>query len=157
MHPSARRADVIVQEAGPDMLVYDQLRDTAHSLSAVTGYVYRNANGSRSIAELTAGMSGELGVTDDPELVSAALSELQRVNLLEESAPPADLISRRAAVRRVGTAALALAAITTIAAPTPAMAKSWGNIGGPKKGNGRGSSNGRGPGGNGPPGQNRRP
>lgn len=134
LHPSARRTDVIVQQVDPDTLVYDQLRDEAHSLSAVTGFVFRNADGSRSVEELTLRMSSELGVPEDAKLVAAALWELERAHLLDEASiaertPPN--ISRRQAVRRFGAAALTLAAITSIAAPTPAMARSLGNIGSP--------------------------
>ena len=133
MNPSARRADVIVQDTGPDTIVYDQLRDAAHSLSPVTGYVFRHADGSRSVNELSAAMSSELGVADDAALVSAALWELESAHLLEQPATEDGArrpMSRRDAVRRFGTAALALAAVTSIAAPTPAMAKSRGNLGG---------------------------
>jgi hypothetical protein len=133
MNPSARRADVIVQDTGSDTIVYDQLRDAAHSLSPVTGYVFRHADGSRSVDELRAAMSSELGVPDDAALVAAALWELESAHLLEQPATedaPRRAMSRRDAVRRFGTAALALAAVTSIVAPTPAMAKSRGNLGG---------------------------
>lgn len=146
MQPTARRADVIIQPAGSDLLVYDQLRDAAHSLSPVTGYVFRHADGTKSLDELSSGLAQALGVSEAPELVAAALSELERVHLLERTAGNG-LMTRRAAVRRFGTAALALATISSIAAPTPAMARSWGSTG---------SSKGRGPDGQGPPGQRKK-
>ena len=151
MNPHGRRADVIVQATGSETLVYDQLRDAAHSLSAVTGYVYQNADGTRSVEELSDGLSAELGVERDVAIVSAALWELERVHLLESPADEAklDLVSRRTAVRRFGTAALGLAAISSIAAPTPAMARSAGGL------HPRGGARGKGPGGGGPPGQNK--
>ena len=161
MSPSARRSDVIVKDVSPDLLVYDQLRDAAHSLNPVAGYVYRHADGTRSVAELTAGMSPALGVADDQRLTEAALWQLERASLLdapEALAAPAN-VSRREAVRRFGAAALAVAAVTSIAAPTPAMAQSRGSLGhhhGPPPGHGPGTSNGRGPGGGGPPGQNKK-
>ena len=161
MYPSARRSDVIVKDVSPDLLVYDQLRDAAHSLNPVAGYVYRHADGTRSLAELTTGMSTALGVADDARLVEAALWQLERASLLDtpEAATPPNNVSRREAVRRFGAAALAVAAVTTIAAPTPAMAQSRGSLGphhGPPAGRGRGSSSGKGPGGGGPPGQNKK-
>lgn len=132
MKPNARRSYIIVQEVGTDTLVYDQLRDTAHSLSQVTGYVFRKADGTRTIAELSVELERDLGMEGGEALVSAALWELQRVHLLDDAfvVEPASGkdVSRREAMRRFGIAALALVAITTIAAPTPAMAKSFGGI-----------------------------
>jgi hypothetical protein len=57
-------------------------------------------------------------------------------------------MTRREAVRRFGTAALAIAAVTSIAAPTPALARSRGTIRPakpkkPKKG-GKGAGKGKG-------------
>ncbi|HEX5580894.1 MAG TPA: hypothetical protein VFX39_04900 [Gemmatimonadaceae bacterium] len=135
MNPTARRTDVIVQDVGPDTLVYDRLTDTAHSLSTAAGFVYRSADGSRTIEELTSGMSTELGVEPDVQVIEAALWQLEQANLLE-AAPQTDSwgrrMSRRQAVQRFG-AALAVAAVTSIVAPTPAMARSGGGLGrGPK-------------------------
>ena len=120
------------QEIGTDTLVYDQLRDTAHSLNPVTGYVFRHADGTRTIDQLSSELSRDLGMDEDQALVSAALWELHRVHLLDDAfvieEAPAKELNRREAIRRFGVAALTLVAITTVAAPTPAMAKSWGGI-----------------------------
>lgn len=129
MYPIARRADLIIEQVGPDTLVYDQLRDEAHSLNPVTGYVFRNADGTRSVERLSTDLSIELGRIDDPDVVLAAITELDRVNLLDEadfSGAGADGVSRREAMIRVGVATLAIVAISSISVPTPAMAKSWG-------------------------------
>jgi len=152
MKPSARKSDLVVEFAGSDTLVYDKLRDVAHSLNPVTGYVFRNADGTRTIEELSADLSRDTGIEADAALISAALWELHRVNLLEgeafvlEDVAKAE-VSRREAIRRFGVAALAVVAVTTIAAPTPAMARSFGGInpgkskgkahGGPRKVNTR--------------------
>lgn len=129
MNPSARRNDVIVQDIGGETIVYDRLRDAAHSLSGVAGYVYHHADGVHSLADLTAGMSTALAVPADPRVVEAALWQLERAHLLEPPAVSAVAprpISRRDAVRRFGVAALALASVSSIVAPTPAMARSVG-------------------------------
>ena len=127
MPPIARRTDVIVRDVGPETLVYDQLRDEAHSLSPVTGYVYKNVDGTSSVDELTTAMSKTLGTPADPRVTEAALWQLERVHLLERIAAAdtsARAISRREAVQRFGMAALSLAAVTSIVVPTPAMAQS---------------------------------
>ena len=132
MNPKARHSHVIVQEVGPDMLVYDELRDTAHSLGGVVGYVFKHADGSLPVSALATGMQATLDVPAEPELVEAALWELERAHLLEPSDPatrPRREVSRREALRRFG-AALSAVAITSIVAPTPAMARSYGHFGG---------------------------
>jgi hypothetical protein len=132
MNPKARHSDIIVQEVGPDTLVYDELRDTAHSLGSVVGYVFKHADGSLPVAALATGLQATLDVPADPELVNAALWELDRAELLEQADPAPRMrrdISRREALQRFG-AALSAVAITSIVAPTPAMARSYGDFGG---------------------------
>ena len=127
MPPIARRTDVIVRDVGPETLVYDQLRDEAHSLSPVTGYVYKHVDVTSSVDQLTTAMSKTLGTPADPRVTEAALWQLERVHLLERIAAAdtsARAISRREAVQRFGMAALSLAAVTSIVVPTPAMAQS---------------------------------
>src|SRR4051812_40324949 len=134
MNPKARQSNVIVQEVGPDILVYDELKDTAHSLGSVAGYVFKHADGSRPVSALATDMHEALDVPAEPELVEAALWELERADLLEasdSSTPARRDISRREALQRFG-AALSAVAITSIVAPTPAMARSYGGIGGVK-------------------------
>lgn len=137
MNPIARKSGLVVEFAGTDTLVYDKQRDVAHSLNPVTGYVFRNADGTRSIEELASELATALEMQADSALVSAALWELHRVNLLEgdafvfHDAAKAE-VSRREAIKRFGVAALAVVAVTTIAAPTPAMARSFGGTRGPR-------------------------
>lgn len=129
MYPIARRADLIIEDVGPDTLVYDQLRDAAHSLNPVTSYVFRHADGTKSVEDLSAGLGVALGRPDDVGVVLAAIAELDRVNLLDEadySGAGEGGVSRREAMIRAGVATLAIVAITSISVPTPAMAKSWG-------------------------------
>jgi hypothetical protein len=132
MNPKARKSGIIVQEIGPDTLVYDELKDTAHSLGSVTGYVFKHADGSLPVSALATGIEETLDMPAEPRLVEAALWELERADLLEPSESPTPArrsISRRAALQRFG-AALSAVAITSIVAPTPAMARSYGDIGG---------------------------
>ena len=135
MNPTARRADVIVQDIGTDTFVYDRRSDRAHSLTGVAGYVYRHADGTRTVDEITEGMSTALAAEADPLLTEAALWQLGEADLLE--VPVAEVagrtgLTRREAMRRFG-AAVAIAAVSSIVAPSPAMARSGGGLGkGPK-------------------------
>jgi hypothetical protein len=146
MNPKARKSGVIVQEVGSDTLVYDEVKDTAHSLGSVAGYVFKHADGSLPVSALATGMQETLDMPAEPQLVEAALWELERADLLEptDSTMPARRdISRREALQRFG-AALSAVAITSIVAPTPAMARSYGDIGGwTDFGNGQGKGKGK--------------
>lgn len=125
MKPQARRTDVIVQGVGTDVLVYDQLRDAAHSLNATAAYLYWQADGTRTVAELATGMSHALGVPDDARLVEEGLAQLTRVDLLESGrTTDGRAVSRREVVRRLGALAAAMPIVTSIVTPTPLMAQS---------------------------------
>lgn len=125
MRPQARRTDVLVQGVGTDVLVYDQLRDAAHSLNATAAYLYWQADGTRTVAELATGMSQALGVPDDARLVEEGLAQLARVDLLESGrTTDGRAVSRREVVRRLGALAAAMPIVTSIVTPTPLMAQS---------------------------------
>ena len=131
MPPTARTDNVLVQDAGADTLVYDQLRDTVHTLNPTAAFVYRHADGTRSVAQIASLMSVALGASDDLALTEAALQELARVHLLASTGEVAGAaaggrrgVSRRQAVQRLGAAAMTMPMIFTITAPTPAMSTS---------------------------------
>ena len=150
MNPLTRRTDVIVQQVGADLVVYDELRDRAHSLNRVAALVYQHADGTRDIEGLAAAASAELGAPCDCAVVQDALERLAGVELLDERyAPKTPLIARRAALRRLGLAAAALPMITTLVAPPPLLARSGGGGGrggaaGKGKGKGKGKALGKG-------------
>ncbi len=122
MHPTARRADVIVQDVEGETLVDDQLRDAAHSLDAVAAFVFKKADGATWVAELTSLMGAELQMPSDERTTEAALRKLDRVHLLEAALPLPSAprtLSRREALQHIGVAALALPVSTSIVTPTP--------------------------------------
>jgi len=144
MNPLTRRSNVIVQQVGSDLVVYDELRDRAHSLNHVAASVYQHADGTRDIEGLAAAASAELGVPCDRDVVQDALGRLAGVELLDERyTPEAPQIARRAALRRIGLAAAALPMITTLVAPPPLLARSGGGRG---RGGGGGKAKGQGKG-----------
>lgn len=130
MKPEARRIDVVTQHFGPDVVVYDQVRDVAHALSPVAAHVYEHADGTRDVDALAAGVSATLNIPHDPALVEEALAELGRVELLAVASAQ-NAIGRREALYRVGLAALPL--VTSLAVPAPALAQSRDKRDKPKK------------------------
>jgi len=124
MYPKARTHGLISEQLGGETIVFDGERQKAHSLNRSASIVWRHSNGERSVAELATVLGTELGIEADESLVELALDELTGANLLE-AAPNG--VTRRDAVRRMsfaGAAAVALPAVLSIIAPTPAMAAS---------------------------------
>lgn len=124
----ARSDDLIVKELGRELAIYDEREHRAHELNATAATVWRHCDGKSSVSEIASAMAAESELPADEEIVELALDQLSRGGLLEEpwkrlEAPT----SRRQVIRRlglVGTAALLLPAVTTIVAPTRAMAQS---------------------------------
>ena len=120
--PLARTSDLIIEELGDEVLVYDTENDRAHSLSPEAAKVWNNCNG-RTTAEM---LSVQLGL--DPKTVDQALEELTTCELLEvKPTIVADGSTRREVtikMAKVGAAAAAAPLILSVAAPTPSMAAS---------------------------------
>jgi hypothetical protein len=118
--PRARSADLIVDNIGDELLVYDTQSNRAHSLNTVGAAVWKACDGTRSSEEIAA----HAGL--DPAAVELALDNLADIELI--SGHQRTGISRRTALRRitVGAAGLAVAlpVIRSITAPTAALAVS---------------------------------
>ena len=120
--PRARLTDVLVDSVGDETIVYDEQRQQVHSLNRSASIVWRNSNGERSVSELAGLLGAECGIAVDESIVEYALDELASAHLLSDNR-----VSRRGALRRLtfaGAAAVALPAVLSIIAPTPAMAAS---------------------------------
>jgi len=128
MYPQARQSGLLIDQAGDETIVYDEERKEAHSLNRTASVVWRYADGAHSVPQLASLVGQELGIAPDTSLVEYALDELSRVHLIENGTKADDhSLSRRAAVRRMtfaGVSAIAIPAVLSIVAPTPAMAAS---------------------------------
>ena len=116
--PLARSDDLIIEELGDEVLVYDSNTDTAHCLTPDAARVWRHCDGRTPIDGLTA----QLGL--NAELVQSALGELERCELLEAGPTPTGHTRRDLTVKvaKFGAAAAAVPLIVSVAAPIPAMA-----------------------------------
>lgn len=129
--PKARREDLIVQEVGEELLIYDQRRHRAFCLNPMAALVWRRANGRRTIAALSRTVERVFRVPEGKALVRLAVNRLARARLLEnwplflndQHSP-----SRREAMRELGrwglsaSLALLLPTVKAILAPTAAQA-----------------------------------
>jgi hypothetical protein len=117
--PLARSEDLVVEELGDELLIYDLSRDEAHSLGATAARVWKACDGKTKVAELGA----QLGVDD--ETVADALVQLRTCSLLDDGPDNENGFTRRALSLRamkLGAAAATAPLIVSIVAPTAAMA-----------------------------------
>jgi hypothetical protein len=116
--PVAREDELVVEEVGEELLVYDQTNDCAHSLSVPAARVWRACDGERSAKALSA----ELDL--DADTVARALEELDECNLLDNGQPITGMTRREASLKtaKLGAAAVSAPLVYSILAPTPALA-----------------------------------
>jgi hypothetical protein len=118
--PLARSEDLVIEELGDELLVYDLTTNQAHALGATAARVWRACDGKTDAVAF----SVELGL--DRETVTRALDELRANGLLDEGAEGAPGITRRdlsVKATKVGGAVAAAPLIVSLAAPLPAAAQ----------------------------------
>ncbi|MBV9926162.1 MAG: PqqD family protein [Acidobacteria bacterium] len=126
--PRARAEGVVVRELPEEVLVYDLDTHKAVCLNSTAAMVWRLCDGRRTASEIRRSLEKASGGRVPEELVWLALEQLGRDNLLDTRVPRPDELaglSRRELIKRVGlAAAVALPAVASIVAPTPAQAGS---------------------------------
>jgi hypothetical protein len=121
-----RVADLMVEHAGNDLLVYNPADDTAHAVNASAAAVFEACDGTRSIDEIVTVVDGTSETPVDHEIVALAIADLLEAGLITVSGPIAE-VSRRSLIVKLGAGAAAAAAlpvVESIAAPSPAAASS---------------------------------
>jgi hypothetical protein len=136
--PRSVQQHISTQQVGAETLVYDELRHRAFCLNASSSVVWRLADGTRTVAEISAAASEELCASLSEELVRYAVEELRCDGLMEAAGSHGEefigpgmhvterrAISRRAMLQRLGVGgALLLPVVASIVAPTAAQAYS---------------------------------
>jgi hypothetical protein len=121
--PLARSEELVVEELGDELLVYDETSHRAHCLGSTAARVWRACDGETTVDALSARLDL------DREMVARALDELRECELLEGESGAAhvgngmtrrDLTFRAA---KVGAAAAAAPLIWSVTAPLPAAAQ----------------------------------
>lgn len=121
--PKARAADLITEQVGDELVVYDGESSEAHCLSALASAVFAAADGKTSVADLAAIASRQMHEAIDVPTVEQAITELEARGLVEVGG-----VSRRSFMKRsaaVGGAAFAGATmVTSVLTPAYGMAAS---------------------------------
>jgi Coenzyme PQQ synthesis protein D (PqqD) len=97
MRPQARRHELVSQEVGDELVIYDERIHSAHRLNRTAAAIWRLADGQRTIEELARQLHETLDVPEDEDLVYLALEELAKADLLVGEVPfERERMSRRA-------------------------------------------------------------
>jgi len=127
--PRAMRSKLVVRELADETLVYDVRGHRAHCLNRTAALAWELCDGRNTVSRIAERMGERLSARVPDEVVRLALDQLADRGLLAPGdfspAPTANLVSRRALMRRLGLAAsVALPLVTSIISPTPVMAQS---------------------------------
>ncbi|WP_103125542.1 PqqD family protein [Nostoc cycadae] len=140
MIPVARTENLLIQEVGEELIVYDETRDTAHCLSAIAVRVWYLCNGQNTVETIARLLQEEFEFPPNQKvdwhgLVQLTLAELEQFHLLDAAVTEplnSPQTSRRQVLKKVslvgGFAIGSLfPAIKSIIVPTPAMAAPTGS------------------------------
>ncbi len=123
--PKRVEQDILIQQVGDELLLYDEVRHQAFCLNPVCAAVWTLCDGKHSISALAEAAGRQLKLAVEEQIVWLALEELLRDGLLEPLQDAAEIpsLSRRDLVQRLGArGALLLPIVAAIAAPTAAQA-----------------------------------
>ena len=120
--PKARTSEIVEQELGKELLIYDLTTDKAYCLNETSAKIFNACDGKTMFDDL----KRRYNFTDD--LIHLALAELERNNLLKDYKSDYFAgLSRREIIKRVGLASLiVLPLIIGSAAPLAVHAASGG-------------------------------
>ena len=121
-YPSARLADVVVQNLGSELLVYDTESDKAHHLNEPVALVWKACDGKRSLSEIRDEVSGKVGKDISEDYVALALSDLEKAGLLSTGFQ--SNINRRKVLLKYAPMAVALPVVMSLVAPRSTHAQS---------------------------------
>lgn len=126
--PISRRSNLVVQDYGSEILIYDLTENKAFSLNEPSAMIWQVCDGSKTVSEIAEDLSLRLKSPISDEFVWIALEQMKKDNLLENSeeiATDFGGLSRREVIRKVGLATLvALPMVSSLIAPTAAHATS---------------------------------
>jgi hypothetical protein len=115
----------IVVEVLDETLVYHKENHRAHCLNRTAAEVWKLCDGEKTVAEITETLVQESKSPVDEELVWLTLRRLSKAGLLvKQKRQEQILASRRAVMRKIGMAAMALPIVTSILVPTAEAAVS---------------------------------
>jgi len=121
--PRSRTDNLVIRELDDETLVYDTERSEAHCLNQTAALVWKHCDGKTTAAQAAQSLQSSLNMVVDADLIWLAVKQLERFDLVEITRK-SPRVSRRKLLFKYAPAALALPAIMSITAPTPAQSAS---------------------------------
>src|SRR5258708_28348876 len=126
--PTARKNDLVIQQADNEVLVYDLNKNKAACLNETAAFVWQNCNGSNGIADIAQALGRKTNSEVNDDVVWLAIDELSKNRLLEEKVAAEYSFtgtSRRDVIKKIGLGTMvALPLIATLVAPQAIHANS---------------------------------
>ncbi len=126
--PLGRRSNIVVQQTGDELLIYDLNIHKAFCLNETSAMVWQLCDGKNTASDISVKMSQRLGTLVSEDLVWLALDQFVSDSLLESGEMVVSHlagVARREMIRKVGLASLiALPFISSVIAPKAAAAQS---------------------------------
>lgn len=126
--PKHRNDNILEQDLGNELLIYDLIEDKAFCLNEVSTLVWYESDGSKSVKNITENISRKLKNKVSEELVWFALDQLnERKLMVDETIEPSMFagMTRREVIKKIGlTSMVALPMISSLMSPTAAQAQS---------------------------------
>jgi len=123
--PKSRTANLVVQKAQGDTLIYDISAHKAFCLNETASRIWHLCDGKQSVAEISKQLSKQLKTSVSENLVMLAICQFNKDSLLESNKDLSiiDTLSRRELIKKAGFAsAIALPIVTSLVAPKASMA-----------------------------------
>lgn len=126
--PLARAEELVFQNSGNELLIYDLKTNKATYLNETASLVWRYCDGEHSVADINGELSNQLKTRIGEDLVWLALDRFNRAELLKDGTAVVDhlsRVSRRELIRKVGFATMiAFPVVSSIIAPKAIAAQS---------------------------------
>ena len=126
--PLARNNDIVIQETGNEILIYDLKSNRANSLNETAALVWNHCDGSKTAKEISEEISVQMKTPVSEELVWLTLDQLNENKLLKTDLSAHKYFgdaSRRELIKKVGLGSMiALPLISSIIAPKAITAQS---------------------------------
>lgn len=127
-HPLSRKSNIVVQETGSEVLIYDLGNSKAFCLNETSALVWQACDGDKSITEITEFVGKKLNSKATEDLVWLAIDQLNKDGLIEngnELSSPFQGMARREVIKRVGLGTmLMLPVVAGMVTPVSAQALS---------------------------------
>lgn len=110
-------ANLTIEELPDELMIYDPNRNKAFCLNQTAAFVWKHADGSRTVDEIADLMSKQMSKPVTREMIEFSLNILAKDGLLDAPAasmPIAPGLTRRSVLQKFGLGALALPAVTVL-------------------------------------------